>query len=692
MNKCIIGNFTRDLSQSITITTRSFTLILLTLLLPLSTVRSSENDIEIDTIPPNSLVIKPLQYSVDFEELREKSDEDGSVNYDLFASQIKQLANSIKANSQLLTFWSSDLFFKANSAAAEGDSLIASLIYKQLVELNPNDLFLKKKYAIELIKINNIKDAKEQLELIVKETKYKDSEPALLLAGILTNTKDNLRAQNIYQRILQQNPGNQDACILLSRSIISNGLLERSESDNNNVNIRNRDRYQQAETVLIRCENKYTKEQKGIIRYQRGKLALEHKKWNKAKNLFLSSLELNPEHHFSILGLGGLYEFLGQVDDSISLYQKYLKKYPTQQTILNKIVQLLITQNRYDELIPYLTTLSRMDPEDLNLQIKLGVLYTDTERYSEAKKIFNSLLNVVPNSDKLLYYLGLIYLETKEPKKAIEYLSKVSSEGALFQDAQIQIAQAMLSMIIDEKISKQNNNHPLLQDFFTFVDKPKTTGRDVASIPSNSKKFLNNLQIIKAKLYAHWNDIETAIQIVNSLGIKNGEPLEQAYYLAELYEKNKNYHESYRIIREILNNDDKNAHAWNFLGYSMLERGENLAEAYNYIKKAIILKPNDAHIRDSLGWYYYKVGKYKLALNELIFSSQKIKNDEVICKHLAMVYHALRRYDLAKKYYLMLLELTEKDEEKEAISKILEKINKEQGNHSSHFANSNLAK
>ncbi len=55
----------------------------------------------------------------------------------------------------------------------------------------------------------------------------------------------------------------------------------------------------------------------------------------------------------------------------------------------------------------------------------------------------------------------------------------------------------------------------------------------------------------------------------------------------------------------------------NYLGYSWVDRGENLDEALLMIKKAVELRPQDGYIVDSLGWAYYQLGRYPEAVVEL---------------------------------------------------------------------------
>ena len=55
----------------------------------------------------------------------------------------------------------------------------------------------------------------------------------------------------------------------------------------------------------------------------------------------------------------------------------------------------------------------------------------------------------------------------------------------------------------------------------------------------------------------------------------------------------------------------------NYLGYSWLERKENLSEALESIIIAAQQKPHDAYIIDSLGWAYYLLGEFSSSIQIL---------------------------------------------------------------------------
>ena len=61
-----------------------------------------------------------------------------------------------KAGSGAVTFLSSDLFIKANDASIRGDNTTAALLFKYVHMLVPKDNWVKRKYAVELIRIGDL--------------------------------------------------------------------------------------------------------------------------------------------------------------------------------------------------------------------------------------------------------------------------------------------------------------------------------------------------------------------------------------------------------------------------------------------------------------------------------------------------------------------------------------------------------
>jgi tetratricopeptide (TPR) repeat protein len=130
------------------------------------------------------------------------------------------------------------------------------------------------------------------------------------------------------------------------------------------------------------------------------------------------------------------------------------------------------------------------------------------------------------------------------------------------------------------------------------------------------------------------------------------------------------------LVTKILEKDPNNPHALNFLGYSFLEKKENMEKAFEYISKAVKLKPDDGYIRDSLAWYYFTVGKYQDALKEAKKAFELVKSDVIISKHLAKIYESLKNYEKAKEFYAEALKNAKVQNEREDVLKQINELEK----------------
>ncbi len=116
-------------------------------------------------------------------------------------------------------------------------------------------------------------------------------------------------------------------------------------------------------------------------------------------------------------------------------------------------------------------------------------------------------------------------------------------------------------------------------------------------------------------------------------------------------------------MRRVIQLDDSHASALNYLGYTFADLGKNLDEAEGLILKALKFKPNDGYITDSLGWVYYKQGRYAKALAILIKAVEIVPDDPIILEHLGDAYLKQNDEKKALKSYQRALQVKEKDRE-----------------------------
>ena len=81
----------------------------------------------------------------------------------------------------------------------------------------------------------------------------------------------------------------------------------------------------------------------------------------------------------------------------------------------------------------------------------------------------------------------------------------------------------------------------------------------------------------------------------------------------------------------------------NYLGYSFLDRNENLDEALDMIKRAVAAEPDSGYILDSLAWALYRLGRYDEAVVPMEKASLMEPIDAVVTDHLGDVYWSVGR-------------------------------------------------
>ena len=86
---------------------------------------------------------------------------------------------------------------------------------------------------------------------------------------------------------------------------------------------------------------------------------------------------------------------------------------------------------------------------------------------------------------------------------------------------------------------------------------------------------------------------------------------------------------------------------------------------------AIKLRPEDGYIRDSLGWYYFKVGDYNKALKEIKKAWEKEKTDVTITLHLALIYQKQKNISMAEKYFAEALKNCKLESEKAQVQQAM---------------------
>jgi tetratricopeptide (TPR) repeat protein len=109
----------------------------------------------------------------------------------------------------------------------------------------------------------------------------------------------------------------------------------------------------------------------------------------------------------------------------------------------------------------------------------------------------------------------------------------------------------------------------------------------------------------------------------------------------------------------------------NYLGYSWVEMGENLAEAQAMIEKAVEQRPEDGYIVDSLGWVLFRLGDFDGAVEHLEKAVELRPVDPVINDHFGDALWLIGRQIEARFQWKRALSFDPEEEEAERIRRKL---------------------
>lgn len=105
----------------------------------------------------------------------------------------------------------------------------------------------------------------------------------------------------------------------------------------------------------------------------------------------------------------------------------------------------------------------------------------------------------------------------------------------------------------------------------------------------------------------------------------------------------------------------------NYLGYSWVDRNQNLHSSLEMLEQALAYRPYDGFVLDSVGWALFKLGRYEEAVSKLEQAVQLLPNDPVIHDHLGDVYWAVGRINEARFAWSKALQSTDDDKRISAI-------------------------
>lgn len=102
-------------------------------------------------------------------------------------------------------------------------------------------------------------------------------------------------------------------------------------------------------------------------------------------------------------------------------------------------------------------------------------------------------------------------------------------------------------------------------------------------------------------------------------------------------------------LEQILDEYPSDVRAQNDLGYLWADQDKHLHRALRLTSSAVSARPDNMAYRDSLGWTYFRLGRYEEAVEQLERAASDASPDAIILEHLGDAYRKVDRIDDARR-------------------------------------------
>ena len=149
-------------------------------------------------------------------------------------------------------------------------------------------------------------------------------------------------------------------------------------------------------------------------------------------------------------------------------------------------------------------------------------------------------------------------------------------------------------------------------------------------------------------LYRNQQDFEKALELYNHVVAILPDPLPKEYWYL-LYargmtqERIGNWDKAEADLKAALSYQPNHPYIMNYLAYAWADQGIHLDESLKMLTEAAAMRPNDGYITDSLGWAYYKAGRFEEAVPHLEQAVEMMPYDSEINNHLGDAYWQVGR-------------------------------------------------
>jgi tetratricopeptide (TPR) repeat protein len=591
---------------------------------------------------------------------------------------------------QVATYGRSEL---ANKAIEE---------YRAAIDADPTSEYLTSGLAELYARTGRIRDAVVEAQDILKRD-VNNLEARRLLGRIYLRSLGDMQSGNgsqsvlklaieQYEQIVKLQPDSMDDHLLLGRLYRLNNDLQKAESEFK-IAIKLQPGSEEAVTTLAYLYNELgdttraTQVLSAVPDAARsaklysalGYTYEQQKQYKNAIESYRHAIELDRDNLDAIRGLAQNLLNDGQTDAALEQYRVIADANPEDAQTYVRIAEIYRKQGKYDTALENLKKAETMVQDSIEVPYNISAIYQAQGRYDEAAQVLKDLLKKSEKPDVATYTageksnravflerLGTIYRDQGNTQAATEAFRQMIALGG---DDNIERG---YQQIIDtwreakewqkatetakEAVQKLPNSRDLkmvLAAQQADMGNPDPAIKDVQAMlkgDAQDRGVYITLAQMNTRL-KRYTEAEQDLDKAEKISTKQDDKEYIWFLRGSTFERQKRFSEAEVQFKKVIASDPQHAQALNYLGYMLADQNTKLDEALGYIKRAIDIDPTNGAYLDSIGWAYFRLGKYEMAEESLVKAAQKINTDPTVHDHLGDLYQKTGRLKLAATHW-----------------------------------------
>lgn len=500
--------------------------------------------------------------------------------------------------------------------------------YEKALICDPEADYVLKKLPVLLIKMEKLHAAAQWLREAIKKNPN-DIDNQLLLARLDVNTGDFNEAIQIYEKILELAPDNSTVRLRLGYLYSQQGRYKEGEKT--------------IKVLLVKDPGSY------FALLYLARLAIQSGDFDSAAIFYEKILpqHWSPELVYEMIEFYSMREQYKRVEQ---LYSSILKKDPeNEQAALGRVHSLLLLDQE-KEALKELARIRSFSSKPTNIDLISSRVFIRTRNFDKANVLLERIL-AKEESSAARYMLAVIRYETDKHEAALAHLRRISKDDEEFENSITLQAKILTDLqrtpeaitLVKKLIDNPNRRQPL---YYSLL----------AGIYLNQKQLADGHNVLEKGTELYPDNVQLSFE----------------YGL--LLEKEGKQNEAIARMEKVLELQPDHVEALNYLGYTWAENNVHLDKALEYIKKAIVLKPDNGFILDSLGWVYFRMGELEKARTALERAIVLEPEDPYIQEHMGDIFQASGQKGRARDAWHKARGLFQDQELKEQIQKKIDEL------------------